>query len=77
MSIKYSAFESGSDRFVGLDKEADFAGKQTLIEWQERGFKNAFVTLEAEGVVDADARGPKAIYKDGKRVGRATSGGYG
>ena len=28
-------------------------------------------------LVDADARGSEAIYKDGEVVGRATSGGYG
>ena len=77
MSIEYSAFESGLDRFICLDKPQDFIGKQALIEWQQQGFKNAFVTLEVHGVTDADARGSEAIYKDGVVVGRATSGGYG
>lgn len=77
MSIEYSALESGLDRFVRLDKECDFIGKQALADWQARGFNNAFVTLEVHGVMDADARGSEAIYKDGVVVGRATSGGYG
>jgi dimethylglycine dehydrogenase len=77
MSIEYSALESGLDRFVRLDKESDFIGKQALADWQARGFNNAFVTLEVHGVLDADARGSEAIYKDGTVVGRATSGGYG
>ncbi len=77
MSIEYSAYESGLDRFIRLDKEEDFIGKQALIDWRNRGFENAFVTLEVHDVVDADARGSEAIYKDGKLVGRATSGGYG
>ena len=77
MSIEYAALESGLERFVRLDKEGDFLGKQGLINWQKRGFKNAFVTLEVHGVTDADARGSEAIYKDGELVGRATSGGYG
>jgi dimethylglycine dehydrogenase len=77
MSIEYSALESGLDRFVRLDKECDFIGKQALTDWQARGFNNAFVTLEVHGVMDADARGSEAIYKDGAVVGRATSGGYG
>ncbi len=47
------------------------------IEWRDKGFKNAFVTLEIHTVVDADARGSEAIYKDGKLAGRATSDGYG
>ena len=77
MSIEYSAFESGLDRFVRLDKEQDFIGKKALAAWQEKGAENGFVTLEVRGVTDADARGSEAIYKDGQVVGRATSGGFG
>ena len=77
MSIEYSAFESGLNRFVRLDKEDDFIGKAALEAWQKRGSDNGFVTMEVLDVVDADARGSEAIYKDGEVVGRATSGGYG
>lgn len=77
MSIEYSALESGLERFVRLTDERDFIGKQALLDWQKRGFQNAFVTLEVHGVTDADARGSEAIYHDGKLIGRATSGGYG
>ena len=77
MSIEYCAFESGLDRFIRLDKDSDYIGKQALIEWQQRGFNNAFVTLEVHDITDADARGSEAIYHKGKLVGRATSGGYG
>jgi len=48
-----------------------------LSAWQKRGSDNGFVTMEVLGVVDADARGSEAIYKDGEVVGRGTSGGYG
>jgi dimethylglycine dehydrogenase len=77
MSIEYSALESGLDRFVKLDKDCDFVGKQALLAWQEKGFANSFVTLEVKDVKDADARGSEGIYKDGQLVGRATSGGFG
>ena len=77
LSIEYSALESRLDRFVKLDKECDFIGKQALKDWQERGFKNDLVMLEVHDVTDADARGSEAIYKDGAIVGRATSGGFG
>jgi dimethylglycine dehydrogenase len=77
LSIEYSALESGLDRFVKLDKEVDFIGRQALLDWRERGFGNAFVTLEVHDVVDADARGSEALYAQGRIVGRATSGGYG
>ncbi len=77
MSIEYCAFESGLNRFIQLDKDSDFIGKQALVEWRKRGFSNAFVTLEVHDVIDADARGSEAIYRNGALVGRATSGGYG
>ncbi|GJL80871.1 MAG: dimethylglycine dehydrogenase [marine bacterium B5-7] len=77
LSIEYSALESGLDRFVRLDKEADFIGKSALAEWAERGFKYQFVTLEVDDIDDTDARGSEPIYRDGKLVGRCTSGGFG
>jgi len=77
MSIEYSAMESALGRFVRLDKEGDFIGKEALTAWENRGAENAFATIEVHGVTDADARGSEAIYKDGEVVGRSTSGGYG
>ena len=76
MSIEYAAFESGLHRFVQMQKEP-FIGRDGLADWQEKGFTNSFVTLEVKGTEDADALGGNPLYKDGKLVGRATSGGYG
>ena len=76
MSIEYAAFESGLDRFVQMQKE-DFIGRQGLLDWQQRGFDNAFVTLKVHDTKDADAIGGNPLYLDGQLVGRATSGGYG
>ena len=76
MSIEYSILESGLDRFARLDK-GNFLGRDGLIEWQRRGFKNRFVTLEVHGVKDADARGSEPIHSGGQIVGRTTSGGFG
>lgn len=76
LSIEYSAYESGLDRFISL-KKPGFYGKEALLAWQEKGVSNTLVTMEVHGVTDADARGSEAIYKDGEIVGRATSGGYG
>jgi dimethylglycine dehydrogenase len=47
------------------------------VQWQQKGFDNAFVTLEVHGVTNADPLGNNPIYRDGKLVGRATSGNYG
>ena len=76
LSIEYAALESGLHRFVCLDK-GDFIGREGLLAWRERGFANAFATLEVEDVADADALGNNPIFQAGELVGRATSGGYG
>jgi dimethylglycine dehydrogenase len=76
LSIEYAAFESGLDRFVHPNK-GDFIGRDALVRWRERGFANRFVTLEVQGVTNADALGNNPIYANGKLVGRATGGNYG
>ncbi|WP_026870507.1 GcvT family protein [Inquilinus limosus] len=76
LSIEYAALESGLDRFVHPNK-GDFIGRDALVAWRERGFRNRFVTLEVLDVGDADARGNEPITRDGELVGRCTSGGYG
>ena len=76
MSIEYAAFESGLDRFVHLNK-GNFIGRDSLVKWQQKGFKNKMVTLEVHDVKDADALGNNPIYYNGKVIGRATGGNYG
>ena len=76
LSIEYSAFESGMERFVKADK-GDFNGRDALLAWQERGAANQFITLQVHDVGDADALGNNALTKDGEVVGRATGGGFG
>jgi dimethylglycine dehydrogenase len=76
MSIEYSAFESGLQRFVHPNK-GQFLGRDALVAWQQKGFANHFVTLEMHGIEDVDARGSEPIHKGGKLIGRCTSGGYG
>ncbi len=76
LSIEYAAYESGLDRFIRPDK-GDFIGREALLAWRERGFANAFTTLEVTGRNDADPLGNNPIYLDGALVGRATSGNFG
>ena len=76
LSVEYAALESGLDRFVHPNK-GQFIGRDALVAWREKGFKNRFVALEVLGVTDADARGSEPIMKDGALVGRVTLGGYG
>ena len=76
LSVEYSAFESGLDRFVSL-KKPDFYGREALLAWRDAGLSNSLVTMEVHGVTDADARGSEPIFAGGEIVGRVTSGGYG
>ncbi len=75
LSKEVSAWESGIDRFVRLDKNRDFVGRAALAErrgklaWQ-------LVTLLIEGPEDADPWGVESIWAGDKVVGRATGGGY-
>ena len=78
LSIEYSAFESGLDRFVHPNK-GQFLGRDALVAGREKGLNWNFVTMEVHGVTDADSdtRGSEPIYAKGKLVGRATNGGFG
>jgi dimethylglycine dehydrogenase len=76
LSIEYSAYESGLDRFVHPNKGA-FIGRDALVRAHAEGDRWRFVTMELHGVTDADARGSEPIYVGGTLVGRATSGAYG
>ncbi|MHC8509925.1 MAG: GcvT family protein [Rhodospirillales bacterium] len=75
LSIEYAAFESGLDRFVHPNK-GDFIGRDALVQWREKGFKNQMVTIEVLDITDADPIGNNPIFRDGEMIGRATSGGY-
>ena len=76
LSIEYSAYESAMDRFVQPDK-GDFRGRDALLAWQKAGHNNLLVTLEVDGVRDADALGNNALFENGDLAGRATGGGFG
>ncbi|MEL7026109.1 MAG: FAD-dependent oxidoreductase, partial [Pseudomonadota bacterium] len=67
---------TGMDRWIAWDK-GDFIGRdQALNERDGNGPAQKLVTLgvKANG---ADATGYEPVWKDGKRVGFVTSGGYG
>ncbi|MEP6826859.1 MAG: FAD-dependent oxidoreductase [Aestuariivirga sp.] len=78
LSIEYSAYESGLDRFVHPNK-GQFIGRDALVAGREKGLNWNFVTMEVHGVTDkdSDARGSEPIYSKGQLIGRATNGGYG
>ena len=78
LSIEYSAYESGLDRFVHPNK-GQFIGRDALVEGKQKGLAWNFVTMEVHGVTDkdSDARGSEPLYHKGELIGRATNGGYG
>jgi dimethylglycine dehydrogenase len=76
LSIEYSAYESGLDRFVHPNK-GDFLGRDALVKAHAAGDRWKFVTLDVQNVTDADARGSEPIWKGDELIGRATNGGYG
>ncbi|HEX9903751.1 MAG TPA: FAD-dependent oxidoreductase [Propylenella sp.] len=76
LSIEYTAYESGLDRFVHPNK-GEFVGRDALVKAHADGDKWKFVTMEVHGVTDADARGSEPLWKGGALIGRATNGAYG
>ena len=76
LSIEYSPYESGLDRFIHPNK-GKFIGLEALNQWREKGFQNKLVTLEVHSIKDADVLGNNPIYQNGKVVGRATGGDFG
>jgi dimethylglycine dehydrogenase len=54
-----------------------FVGRDALASLKTKPAANRFVTLEVDGVTDADCRGSEPLLRDGALVGRTTSGGYG
>lgn len=75
LSIEYSAWESGLDRWISQKKPV-FKGREGLFARRDSK-KWQLVTLEVLDVTDADARGSEPVLLNGELIGRATSGGYG
>jgi len=67
---------TGLDRWISWQKN-DFIGKKAShLEKSGNGPNQKLVTLEVD-TNDSDASGFEPIWKNGKRVGFITSGGYG
>jgi len=77
LSKEVTAWESGLDRFVRLDKNADFIGRAALEKQKaEGGLRWKLVTLLIDGPKDADPWGVESLWSGDKVVGRATGGGF-
>ena len=72
----YTGGQTGMDRWIDWHKP-DFIGREAaLAERDGNGPAQRLVTLEVDAD-DADASGYEPVWRDGRRVGFVTSGGYG
>ena len=76
LTTEYTPLAASLERFVRLDKAADFVGRDALRKVAAAGVPERFVPLvvEARG---ADASPVSIVYRGGQAVGLVTSGGYG
>ena len=72
----YTPGMTGMDRWIAWNK-GEFTGREAaLAEREKNTAPQKLVTLEVDAL-DADASGYEPVWKDGRRVGFITSGGYG
>ncbi len=74
MTLHHTPLETNVAWAVKLDKE--FIGKQGLLKQKEKGVPLKLVCLVVEAK-DSDPWGYNPIFKEGKRIGMTSSGGYG
>ncbi|MFN6978105.1 MAG: FAD-dependent oxidoreductase, partial [Gemmobacter sp.] len=74
-SPDYTPAETGLDRFVRLNKPADFIGKAAALADKASGPKRRLVTFVVDAA-DADVVAWEPIWLDGAVAGFCTSGGF-
>ncbi len=74
MNVHHSPLETNVAWTVKMDK--DFIGKQGLVKQKEQGLSLKLVCLVVDAK-DSDPWGYNPIFKDGKKIGMTSSGGYG
>jgi len=76
LTTEYTPLAASLERFVRLDKAADFIGREALRKAAAAGVPERFVPLLIEAR-DADAAPVSLVYRGAEAVGLITSGGYG
>ncbi|MGE0007154.1 MAG: FAD-dependent oxidoreductase [Parvibaculaceae bacterium] len=74
MNPELSAWESGLERFIALDK-GDFTGRDALVRHRESGVARRLATLRIESR-GASVLAHESVYHQGRLAGRVTSGGF-
>lgn len=76
LSTDYSLLEGGLERFVRLDNDYDFKGKQAIQLEKQRGVNKQFVSLKVDaGAYDAPYM--SCVWHGDEIVGETTSGAWG
>lgn len=76
MNREDTPLEIGLEKFINLDDEADFIGKQALIAQREEGVKKRLMGIEMDGEELNPVPVPEPVLVDGKKVGILTSAVY-
>ncbi|HXY97457.1 MAG TPA: aminomethyltransferase family protein, partial [Steroidobacteraceae bacterium] len=76
LTSEYTPLTASLERFVRLDKAADFIGRDALRKAAAAGVAERFVPLLVEART-ADAAPVCIVYRGAEGVGLVTSGGYG
>ncbi|MEM7293651.1 MAG: FAD-dependent oxidoreductase, partial [Pseudomonadota bacterium] len=71
----YTPLETGMDRFVSYNKDAEFIGKAAALAERENGVSRKLCSFIVQAD-DADVAGYEPIWHGGEVVGFVTSGGY-
>ena len=76
LSTDYTLLEGGMERFVRLDSNYDFIGKQAIQVEKQQGVRKQFVSLKVDAG-EYDAPYMSCIWHNGQIVGETTSGAWG
>jgi dimethylglycine dehydrogenase len=76
LTSEYSPLAAGLERFVQLDKAADYIGRDALQREAQSGPRERCVALLVDAA-DADAAAVSVLYRGEEAVGLVTSAGYG
>ena len=76
LSTDYSLLEAGLDRFVKLERNDDFLGKEALVAQGEAGLAKRFAMMTID-IGDYDAPYMSTVWKGDEIVGEITSGAMG
>jgi len=76
MTEETTPYEVGLGKFVDLEQEVDFIGKEALKEAKESGIKRKLVGLKIHTEAMYQLAQPWPVEWDGKRVGEITSAVY-